>query len=145
MINGIWLNYYIEDWEPETNANFSKKYGVIFRENNFNPNEIGTYKEYFQLDSDLTQVNQLLKFIKFGFGQCMDHVCYDIRKGILTRDEAIQLVKKYDGKCDEKFIKQFCDYIEISVNDFWKNAEKFRGKMWIKNKNELINKYWNLF
>ena len=39
----------------------------------------------FSLMVILTQVNQLLKYIKFGFGQCLDHVCYDLREGIIDK------------------------------------------------------------
>ena len=101
---------------------------------------------YFQLDTDLTQVNQLLKFIKFGFGQCMDHACYDILEGLLTREQAIELVKKYDGKCSPTYIEKFCNYIGISNEEFWKTTEKFRGQMWKKDKNgDWKNAIWDLF
>lgn len=108
------------------------KHGFRSRPENFDGESIGTYVRYFQLDGDLTQVNQLLKHVKFGFGQCMDHACYDLREGRITRNEAIELVKKYDGKCSEAYIEKFCDYIGISQEEFWSVAEKFRGTMWKK-------------
>ena len=64
--------------------NFSAKYGFKERKN-FKPEDIGTYIGFGALDSDLVHVNQMLKFIKFGFGFCMDHVCYDIRDENLDR------------------------------------------------------------
>ena len=94
---------------------------------------------FAQLDTDLTQVNQLLKYIKLGFGQCMDHACYDLRENRITRNEAIDLVMKYDGKCSEFYIKKFCEYIEISIDDFWKTCNQFRGSMWNKN----LDKSWH--
>ncbi len=78
-IKAIWLQYYLKEWSQHENAEFSKKYGFKWRNENFDASSIGTYCPYFQLDTDLTQVNQMHKFVKFGFGQCMDHVCYDIR------------------------------------------------------------------
>jgi len=142
---GIWLNYFIKDWEPNANADFSKKHGLVWRDENFDPYTIGSYQPFTSLDSDLNQVNQMLKFIKFGFGQCMDQVCNDIRKGNISRKEGIELVKKYDGKCSEKYIKNFCNYIGIDTVEFWNIAEKFRGKMWIKENNEWHNTYWDKF
>ena len=133
-------------------AKFSKKFGFESRSLSTDPNSIGTYVNegshpgtYFQLDTDLTQVNQLLKFIKFGFGQCMDHACYDILEGLLNREEAIELVKKYDGKCSSDYIEKFCNYIGITTQEFWTTAEKFRGNMWKKNDNgEWKNSVWEL-
>ena len=142
-ISGIWLNYFIKEYSQKHNTEFSKKHGLIGREKDFDPNSIGTYNPYFALDSDLAQLNQLLKFVKFGFGQCMDHVCYDIRDGKMTRKEAIEMVFKYDGKCSEKYIKKFSDYINITIEDFQKTAEKFRGDVWSKDKAGCLqNNVW---
>tara|TARA_B100000029_G_scaffold515201_1_gene621083 strand:- start:1071 stop:2201 length:1131 start_codon:yes stop_codon:yes gene_type:complete len=130
-IKGIWLNYYYEDYSQYGNALVSKQNGLKWR-TDFDPKSIGTYLPYFQLDTDTTQVNQTLKYIKFGFGQCMDHVCYDMRENRLSRDEAIKLVLELDGKCSEMYVKTFCEYIDINIDTFWSTAEKFRGEMWTK-------------
>ena len=50
----------------------------------------------------------------------------DLRDKKITREEAIDLVKKYDGKCSELYIKKFCDYIEIDTDEFWKIVNQFR-------------------
>ncbi len=126
---GIWLQYFLKEWSYSGNANFSSKFGFKGR-TNFSPEDIGTYVSFGALDSDLVHVNQMLKFIKFGFGFCMDHVCYDIRDGIMDRKEAIELVLRYDGKCSQKYIDEFCEYIEISYDDFYKTIENFRGEVW---------------
>ena len=139
---GIWLQYFLKEWTYRGNAEFSSKYGFKGREN-FKPEDIGTYIGFGSLDSDLVHVNQMLKFIKFGFGFCMDHVCYDIRDGNLNRKEAIELVLKYDGKCADHYINDFCNYIEISQDVFWKTVEKFRGDIWNKD-NGLNNKVHDL-
>lgn len=131
-IKGVWLGYYVKEWGFSYNAQFAEKYGLTVRPKDFDPCEIGTYIEYSQLDSDSVQVNQLLKHIKFGFGQCTDHACYHIREGLITREEAIKLVREYDGKCGMRYIKKFCDYIEITVEEFWRVANSFRGPMWKK-------------
>ena len=142
--SAIWLNYFIQDWDPYVNAEFSKKYGLHVKDN-LNPNEIGSYHTYTALDSNFNPVNQMLKFIKFGFGQCMDQVCYDIRTNRISRDEGIELIKKYDGKCSEKYIDAFCDYADINTDEFWNTTEKFRGKMWYKKNNDWQNSYWDEF
>ena len=50
------------------NAEFGKQHGLKYRPKDFDPASIGTYVTYAQLDEDLIQVSQLLKYIKFGFG-----------------------------------------------------------------------------
>lgn len=135
----IWLQYYDKDWSPNHNADFAKSRGLKWRED-FKPEDIGTYVPWAQLDSDLVQVNQMFKYYKFGFGQCTDYCCYDIREGRMTRDEAWVLLEKYDGKCAEKYIKKFCDYIGITESEMWRvvdgfvNWELFKkeGGKWVK-------------
>ena len=68
----------------------------------------------------------------------------------LTTDDIeeinIELVKKYDGKCSEYYIRKFCDYIKISLDEYWKVVNKFRGNMWKKDSNEnWYNTVWDLF
>jgi N-acetyl sugar amidotransferase len=136
---GIWLQYFLKDWSYRGNAEFSAKYGFKERKK-FKPEDIGTYIGFGALDSDLVHVNQMLKFIKFGFGFCMDHVCYDVRDKNLDRKEAVELVLKYDGKCSKKYIEDFCDYAKISEKEFSDTIEKFRGNVWYEKDNKWVNK-----
>ena len=141
-VKGIWLQYFLKEWSFRGNAEFSKKYGFTWNVENFDPNTVGYYMSFARLDSDMVPVNQMLKCVKFGFGQCMDDACYDLREGRITREQAIELVKKYDGKCDEKYVKQFCNYIKISLDEFWNVVNKFRGPMWEKDtKGNWKNKF----
>ena len=66
----------------------------------------------------------MIKYLKFGFGRITDYVNEDIRNGIITREEGIELVKKYDGTCDPKYIQSFSDYIGITVEEFWIQVDK---------------------
>lgn len=140
---GIWLQYYLKEWSYRGNAEFSKSQGLKYREN-FKPEDIGTYAEFAQLDSDLVHVNQMLKFVKFGFGQCLDHACYDFRDGKLNRNEAIDMVLKYDGKCSEEYINEFCSYLDLTENEFWDTVNKFRGDNWYLENNEQKNKFHDM-
>jgi hypothetical protein len=56
----------------------------------------------------------------------------------MTREEAIELVRKWDGfKPPKNYIKAFCTQIEISEKFFWEVAEKHRNQeIWKKNEND---------
>ena len=143
-IRGIYLQYFLKEWSFTANAEFSIKNGLKTRDKNTKFEDIGTYALFAQLDTDLNPPNQLLKYIKLGFGQCMDHACYDLRENRITREEAIELVRKYDGKCAQKYIEILCGVIGISIDEFWNVAEKFRGPMWQKENKEWHNTYWDI-
>ena len=131
-IKGVWLGWYVKEWSQPGNAAFSISHGFKIRPEYFDPYEFGIYIGWSQLDSDIVQVNQMLKYIKFGFGQSTECACYDVREGNISRKEAIELVRRYDGKCGVRYIKKFCDYIGISLDEFWRVADSFRGPMWKK-------------
>lgn len=131
-IRGIWMNYYAKDFSFQHNLRFSLNHGLKIRPKTSNLYDLGTYTLYSQLDGKLLEVNQKFKHIKLGFGQTTDHTCYDIRAGLITRDEGIALVKEFDGKCGEQYVKGFCDTIGISENEFWRVVNSFRGDMWEK-------------
>jgi len=127
-VKGVWLQYYMKEWSQSGNLEFSIAHGLTIRPEYFNPYDFGTYAGYYQMDGDLMHMNQMLKYFKFGFGQCTDHACYDIRAGLLTREEAIELVKRYDGKCGVQYIQKFCDYIGITMKEFWRVVDTFVNK-----------------
>ena len=69
-----------------------------------------------------------LKYYKLGYGCVTDQVCEAIHQGKINRNEAIDLVNKYDGVCDLKYIKSFCKYLDISLSQFWEVLDKFVNK-----------------
>lgn len=121
-IKAIFLQYFMKEWSQVGNADFSIARGLIGRSEE-NLYEIGRYRRYTALDADISILNQMLKYYKFGFGFATDEACYDIREGRLDREEAKWLINEYDGKCGEKYILEFCEYIGISKEEFWKVVE----------------------
>ena len=75
-----------------------------------------------QHNEDWVTLNQMIKYYKFGFGKTTDFVNEEIRFGKITREQGIELIKKYDACCSDEYIASFCDYIDISVGDFWKQV-----------------------
>ena len=135
------MGYYIKDWYGFKNAELAIKQGLEVR--SAKPNEIGDLWGFSALDDDFTMVNQHLKYLKFGFGRVTDQVCEAIHQGMLTREDAVKLVKKYDGKCSEKYIKLFCKYLEITEQAFWTNVDKnvVNKKLFKKVKNNWVPKF----
>ncbi|MCR5793654.1 MAG: N-acetyl sugar amidotransferase [Lachnospiraceae bacterium] len=125
-IRAIFLQYYAKEWSQVRNADFSIARGLTGRSDDLH--EIGRYRRFTALDSDLAIPNQMIKYLKFGFGFATDEACYDIREGRLTREDAIWYVKEYDGLCGDKYIKMACDYLSITEEEFWATVDKFVNK-----------------
>jgi len=125
-IRAYYLEYFTNEWDQVGNSTFSVKYGMHIREDCLE--ELGSIQKFCAMDSDLWIANQVLKYVKFGFGYATDEACYEVRAGRMSREEAFELVKKYDGKCGDKYIEKFCRYIDITVDEFWRVVESFRNK-----------------
>ncbi|MDL2143323.1 N-acetyl sugar amidotransferase [Flavobacterium tructae] len=120
------LGYFWKDWSLLDNGNFSALRGLDIR--NESPKDIGDPLGITSLDEDWVGLNQMIKYLKFGFGRISDYVNEDIRLGRMTREEAIELNKKYDGSCSPKYIKSFCDYINITEKQFWDKVDQSVNK-----------------
>lgn len=118
----VFLGYFWKDWSLKDNGIFAALRGLDIREES--PADIGDYMGVTSLDEDWVTFNQMIKYLKFGFGRITDYVNEDIRWGRLTRDQGIELVKKYDGRCSPKYIASFCDYIGITVKEFWEIVDR---------------------
>lgn len=120
------LGWFIGDWNNLDNGKLSAAYGLSIRadsvENTGDPLGISA------LDEDWVAVNQMFKYYKFGFGKATDYANEDIRLGRLTREDAIPFIEKYDGACAEAYIRSFCDYIDISVTEFWDQVRATANK-----------------
>ena len=123
-IRAIWLQYYVKEWSQVYNADFSIARGLRGRWTE-DLKDLGRYRRNSALDSDMQIPNQMIKYLKMGFGFATDEACYDIREGRLSREEAKWLVEQYDGKCGEQYIEQFCDYISITKEEFWRVVDGY--------------------
>ena len=57
-----------------------------------------------------------------------DYINEEIRLGRCTRDEAIRIVEKYDGLCSKKYIESFCEYLGITLKQFWEQVHSSTNK-----------------
>ena len=79
-------------------------------------------------------------FIKFGFARATSDAAIEIRDGFITREEALELVGKFDGEFPNKYYKIFLDYCEITESQLIEYIDSWRPKhLWIKDK-----KTWKL-
>ena len=126
-IRAIFLQYYAKEWSQVLNADFSIARGIKGRMDD-DLHDIGRFRRFTALDSDLQIANQMIKYLKFGFGFATDEACYDIREGRLSREDALWYVNEYDGLCGEKYIKIACDYLGISKDEFFRVVDGFVNK-----------------
>ncbi|OZI28150.1 LPS biosynthesis protein [Bordetella genomosp. 1] len=116
----VYLGWFLGDWSLVNNGMYSAASGLQIREDTVE--NTGDLLGVTSLDEDWVTLNQMIKYYKFGFGRVTDYVNEEIRLGRVTRDEGIALVEKYDDACAPEYIASFCEYIGMSVDDFWRQV-----------------------
>ena len=137
----VYLGWFLGDWSLVNNANYSCGLGLEIRTDGVE--KTGDLYGVTALDEDFTPINQMIKFYKFGFGRVTDYVNEEIRLGRMKRERGIELVTMFDDAKDETYIKNYCDYLGISVKEFWDKVHSSVNKdlFEILETGQIIRKY----
>lgn len=120
----IFLGYYIP-WDSQHNVEVAEQHG--FRRREQGP-IMGLY-DYADLDCMNIVIHHYFKWLKFGFNRITDNASNEIRKGRMTRADAVARVAAGDGvKPPREYIAAFCAQIGIDEAHFWSVAERFRNQ-----------------
>lgn len=84
-----------------------------------------TAENFDQVDSVGSLVHAWMKYPKFGHALSTDYTSRFIRYGMMTRDEAIEIVKKKDHNLDPRCVQDFCDFLGYSETEFWSIVDTF--------------------
>jgi len=130
-VRGIYIGNFFK-WEPNKHTKLvQNKYAWKPRKDKFDR----TYRTFSNVDDRYENgVHDYLKFIKFGYGRASDHASKDIRSGDMTREQGIEMVRKYDHMIP-KDLYHWLDYVDMKESEFWKIANSFRNPLvWHKDK-----------
>jgi len=125
-INIYFLGPVWDDWSTANNSSYAALNGLTLRP--FDEGKTGDISNASMLDEEFTNINMMIKYYKFGFGRASDYVNEEIRLGLMSREEGIKIVKKYDGICDDSIIKSYCSYVNIKIDEFWKIVYSYTNK-----------------
>ena len=145
-VTGLFLGHYIP-WDGLSNALIAQANGFI----TFDQVVEGSMVNYENLDNHQTGIHDYFKFLKFGFARATDIACLHVRRGRITRQDALQIVRARDGKFPwtylGKSLQDILDPIDISVDEFIKICDRFTNKKIFKRDQSGIlikDKYGNL-
>ncbi|MDP7368588.1 MAG: N-acetyl sugar amidotransferase [Candidatus Pacebacteria bacterium] len=133
-----YLGYYLK-WVPQDCYYYAVK-NTGFEAN---PERTeGTYSKYNSIDDKTDGFFYFTNFIKFGFGRATRDASQEVRNHHITRDEAIALVRRFDGEFPKRYFKEFLEYIDQTEEEFWKTIDSFRDPhLWKKENEEWKLKY----
>src|SRR3990167_2164769 len=118
------LGWYLP-WDPVETYSIAKSYG--FEPLSGQP-KTGSY-HFADIDADfLIPIHHWLKWYKFGFTRLWDNLSLEIRAGRLTRENAIEIVRKTGDEYPSEAIQKFCEWAKLEEVKFLEMVSVFRNK-----------------
>ena len=109
-----YLGYYLK-WHPQSAYYYSVEHGG-FRASP--ERTAGTFSKYNSIDDKMDDFHFYTLFIKFGIGRATYDAAQEVRSGDLTREEAIALVRRYDGEFPARFAETLFEYLSLPATEF---------------------------
>lgn len=126
-VTGMFLGHYFP-WDGYSNALISQAYGFQTYETVVE----GSLVDYENLDNYQTGIHDYFKFLKFGFGRATDIACLHVRRGRISRNQAIDMVRMHDGKFPWTYLgkplEEILEPLEMTVQEFQSICDRFTNK-----------------
>jgi N-acetyl sugar amidotransferase len=126
-VTGIFLGYYMP-WDGYGNALFAQAHGF---ETYHKPVE-GSLVNYENLDNVQTGIHDYFKFLKYGFGRATDLACLHIRRGRLSREDGVKLIRMHDGRFPAEYLgvplADVLRDIGMTLEEFVRVCDRFTNK-----------------
>lgn len=117
---------YFEPWDSYRNYVVAKEHCGLMENEDGNPD---TFTNFAQNDQALYALHAYLMYLKFGFGRATQDVGIEIRRGAMTREQGINLVRLYDNAYPYDLIPTYLDYYQMSKAEFDAVLDKYANKL----------------
>lgn len=124
-LDSMYVSYFIP-WNSYSNYQFAKSRG--FKDLTHEWDRTHHVENFDQIDSRAYLVHSWLKYPKFGHASATDYAARFVRYGLLTRDEAKELVKKHDHDLDSKSVSDFIKFAGYTEAEFWSIIDKLYNR-----------------
>ena len=106
---------YFESWDSYRNYIVAKEHCGLIEKDDGNHD---TFTNFSQNDQSLYALHAYMMYLKFGFGRATQDAGIEIRRGSMTRGQAINLVQMYDNAYPHELIDTFLDYYGMTKDEF---------------------------
>lgn len=126
-VTGLFLGHYFP-WDGLNNyllaqANGFESFGSVIE---------GSMVDYENIDNFQHGIHDYFKFLKFGFGRATDIASIHIRRGRISRDQAVKIIKSNDGKYPWSYLgkplEEILSRIQVTKEEFDSICDRFTNK-----------------
>lgn len=143
-LDPMYVSYFLE-WNSFSNYHFAKKRG--FKDLTHEWERTHHVENFDQIDSRAYLVHSWMKYPKFGHASATDYSARMVRYGLVSREEACEMVKKHDHALDPLSVKDFIEFLNYTDTEFWNVVDKLYNRDLFKKDSfgswVLINPLWN--
>ncbi len=138
---GIFLGQFV-NWDGHKNAELAIKYGFTCYEKDLE----GSIVNYENLDNAQMRIHDYFKYLKYGYDRTTDWCCWHIRRGRLTRDEALKINENRSGLYPSEYmgynLDEILKEIDCTKDEFNRICDSFTNRQIFKinSSNNLIKK-----
>ena len=118
-----YLGFYLK-WDPQECYYYAAEH-TGFKSNTERTE--GTYSKYSSIDDRIDMFHYYTTLAKFGIGRATYDAAQEIRNDKITREEGVQLVKRYDQEFPKKYFRDFLEYISLTEEQFHETVDRFRS------------------
>ncbi|WP_271008561.1 N-acetyl sugar amidotransferase [Paucibacter sp. B51] len=126
-VTGLFLGHYLP-WDGLSNALIAQANGF----HSFDRSVEGSMVNYENLDNHQHGIHDYFKFLKFGFSRATDIACLHVRRGRISRQDALEIVRRHDGKYPWSYLGKpladILDPLEMTVAEFDRVCDQFTNK-----------------
>jgi N-acetyl sugar amidotransferase len=122
-VRGIYLSNFF-DWNAKAHAE------LMIKEWGFAPvtyERERTFNLYAKIEDHANDVHDFLKYLKFGYGRATDDASMEIRHGRMSREEGIEMVKRYDSR-EPATLDFYCEFLGLSRQRFYQLVDPMRDQ-----------------
>lgn len=123
-VTGLFLGQFFP-WDGMTNA-------LIARASGFRTTGSiveGSMVDYENIDNYQVGIHDYFKFLKFGFGRATDIASLHVRRGRLTRQQAVDIIRRLDGRFPWSYLgkplKDILRPLDMTVDEFVSICDRF--------------------
>ena len=126
-VTGLFLGHFVP-WDGYSNALVAQGHGFT----TYPKCVEGSIVNYENIDNHQTGIHDYFKFLKFGFGRATDIAGLHLRRGRLSRADALELVRLHDGKFPASYLgknlKEILKPLEMTLDQFTVICDRFTNK-----------------
>jgi len=116
---------YFEGWDSYRNYVVAKEHCGLVEQEETNA---GTFTNFSQNDQSLYSLHAYMMYLKFGFGRATQDAGIEIRRGSMTREQAVNLVNLYDNSYPHEHIDDYLNYYSMTKSEFDAVLDKYANQ-----------------